>query len=133
MSQQNVEIVRAGFEAGNRRDVEGFLSYVGPEFELRSAIISGAEGKVYRGHDGARRWIADSEETFEEVRFEVSEFRDLGDRVLALGRVRARGRESGVELDSPTGWLCTVLAGKVVRVDGFLSREDALEAAGRSD
>jgi len=130
VSQENVEIVRQGFEAANRRDVEGFLTYLAADFELRSAIIGGAEGSVYRGHDGARRWVADAEESFEEVRFEMVEFRDLGDRVVALGRVRARGRESGLELDSPSGWLCTVRDGKVVKAEGFLSREAALEAAG---
>ena len=30
---------------------------------------------------------------------EISEIRDLGNMVLAIGRVHARGRESGVEID----------------------------------
>ena len=130
MSQQNVEIVRRGVEAANRSDLERFLIYLDPHVEIRTAIIGGAEGKVYRGHDGARKWAADGEESFGEIKWEVREFRDLGNRVLALGRVQARGRGSGLELDSPTGWLCTVRGGKLVKIDGFLSREEALEAAG---
>jgi ketosteroid isomerase-like protein len=58
---------------------------------------------------------------------------DLGDRVLVLGRVRARGRESGVELDSPLGWVFTVRGGKLAKAEGFLSRAQALEAAGLSE
>jgi len=130
VSQENVEIVRRGFEAYSRRDVDGFLSYLDAAFELHSAIIGGAEGKVYRGHNGVREWLADSDESFDDLRIESTEFRDLGDRVLVLGRIRARGRESGLELDSPTGWVCTVRDGKLVTAEGFLSRAEALEAVG---
>jgi ketosteroid isomerase-like protein len=130
MSRESVEIVRRGLEAFPRGDMEEMLSYLDPELEWHSAIVGGAEGNVYRGHEGFRRWYADSFESFEELRNEWSEFRDLGDRVLALGRVRARGRESGVEIDSPMGWVVTTRRGKVLKAEGFLSRDKALEAAG---
>jgi ketosteroid isomerase-like protein len=136
MSQENVELVRRSVEAIPRDvedDVEEMLSYVDPEGELHSAIVGGAEGNVYRGHEGFRRWVADSFESFQEVRNEWSEFRDLGDRVLAFGHVKARGRESGMELDSPMGWVFTVRRGKVVKAEGFLSQAEALEAVGPSE
>jgi ketosteroid isomerase-like protein len=130
MSEENVEIVRRGFEAYSRRDVDGFLSHLDPEVELRSAIVGGAEGKVYRGHDGVRKWIADSDESFIELVTDLSEFRDVGDQVLAFGHIRARGRESGLELESPTGWVFAVRDGKLVKAEGFLSTAAALEAVG---
>jgi ketosteroid isomerase-like protein len=133
MSQENVDIVRRAVEAFPRGDMEEMLSYLDPELEWHSAIVGGAEGNVYRGHEGFRRWYADSFESFEELRNEWSEFRDLGDRVLALGRVRARGRESGVEIDSPMGWVATIRRGKLLKAEGFLSRDKALEAAGLSE
>ena len=71
--------------------MEEMLSYMDPEGELHSAIVGGAEGNVYRGHEGFRRWYADSFESFEELRNEWSEFRDLGDRVLVLGTLRRGG------------------------------------------
>jgi ketosteroid isomerase-like protein len=130
MSQQNVNVVRRALEAFPRGDVEEMLTYMDPEGEWHSAIVGGAEGNVYRGHEGFRRWYADSFESFEEIEGEWSEFRDLGDRVLALGQVRARGRASGVELDSPMGWVFTLRRGRVIKAEGFLSRAEALEAAG---
>jgi ketosteroid isomerase-like protein len=130
MSQGNVDLVRGALEAFPRGDLEEMLSYLDPEVEWRSAIVGGAEGNVYRGHEGFRRWFADSFESFEELRNEWSEFRDLGDRVLAFGHVTARGRESGVEVDSPMGWVFTLRRGKTVKAEGFLSRAKALEAAG---
>jgi ketosteroid isomerase-like protein len=130
MSEENVDLVRRALEAFPRGDVEEMLSHMDPEGELHSAIVGGAEGNVYRGHDGFRRWYADSFESFEELRNEWSEFRDLGNRVLAFGRVKARGRGSGVQLNSPMGWIFTVRRGKIVKAEGFLSRDEALEAAG---
>jgi ketosteroid isomerase-like protein len=129
MSQENVELVRRALEAFPRGEMEEMLSYMDPECELHSAIVGGAEGNVYRGHEGFRRWYADSFEVWE-LSTEWSEFRDLGDRVLAFGHLRARGHESGVEVESPMGWVITVRRGRLIKAEGFLSRAEALEAAG---
>src|SRR5256885_14144543 len=107
MPQENLAIVRRALEATNRGDMEEALTYIDPDGELHSAIIGGAEGRVYRGHDGLRRWYAETEAIFEELTTELTEFQDLGDRVVGLGHIHAQGRESGVELDSATGWLFT--------------------------
>jgi ketosteroid isomerase-like protein len=130
MSQENVDVVRRALAAYEGGDVEEMLSYTDAEAELHSAIVGGAEGNVYRGHDGFRKWLADSSGSFEELRNEWSEIRDLGERVLCLGHVMARRRGSGMELDSPIGFVFTVRRGKVVRAEGFLSRAEAVEAAG---
>ena len=131
MSQENVEVCKRVFEAlGVRRDTEAGLRYIDPEAELHSAIIGGAEGNTYRGHDGVRKWMAESDAAFEELRPLEPEYRDLGDRVLMLGHFHARGRESGLEIDSPIVWIYTLRGGKLVRAEGFLSWAEALEAAG---
>jgi ketosteroid isomerase-like protein len=129
----NVEIVQRALEAYSRGALEEMLPYLDPEIEWHSAIVGGAEGNTYYGHEGFRSWFLESFESFDELRTELSEFRDLGDRVLAFGQVHARGRESGVEIDSPTGWVFTVRRGKLAKAEGFLSREQALEAAGLSE
>ena len=133
MSQENVDTVRRTLEAYEAGDIETMLSFMDPNGELYSAIIGGAEGKVYRGHAGFRSWFAETEVAFETLSTELTEFRDLGDRVLGFGRVHARGRESGVELDSATGWLFTLRVGKIVRAEGYLDPAKALEAAGLPD
>jgi ketosteroid isomerase-like protein len=130
MSEENVEVVRQALAAYARGDIEEGLSYLHPEGELHSAVIGNAEGKVFRGHDGIRTWFAELEETFDEMTTELTEYRDLGDRVVAFGHIHARGRESGLELDSPTGWVMTLRDGKVLKAEGFLSRAETLEAAG---
>jgi ketosteroid isomerase-like protein len=74
--------------------------------------------------------MAESAATFEEIRMQPEEFRDLGDDVLLIGRIYARGRESGVEIDSATTWLFTLRGGRIVRARGYLNPQEALEAAG---
>ncbi len=129
MSRKNVEVVRRSVDAVNRGDIDGVLALIDSDAELHSAIIGGAEGSVYRGHDGFRKWFAESTASFEQLETQLTEFRTVDDRVIAFGRIHARGRESGLELDSETGWVFTVRGGKVVKAEGFLSRADALEAA----
>jgi ketosteroid isomerase-like protein len=134
MSQENVEVCRRVFEAlGTHRDTDAALPYLDPEIELRSAIVGGAEGNTYRGHDGIRRWMDESDATWAELRLETEELRDLGDDVLLIGQMHARGRGSGIEIDSPIAWLCSVRSRRIVRSRGFLDPEKALEAAGLSE
>ena len=133
MSDENVETCRRAFEGVVRQDTEGALPYIDPEIELQSAIVGGAEGNTYRGHEGFRSWMAESAATWEELRLEPDEFRDLGDDVLMIGRLHARGRESGIEIESPIAWLSTVDGGRIVRARGFLDPQEAFEAAGLAE
>src|SRR5437763_15632200 len=130
MSEENVEIVRRSLEANARGDIEEMLTYVDPDGELHSAIIGGAEGHVYRGHEGFRRWYAETEAACEELRTELSELRDVGDRVVGLGQIHARGRESGVQLDSATRSVFTLRHGRTLTAVGVLSADASDEAAG---
>jgi ketosteroid isomerase-like protein len=56
--------------------------------------------------------------------------RDLGDRVLVFGHWRARGRTSGGESEQPGTWLYEIKEGKVVRLQTFTNRDEALAAVG---
>ena len=56
--------------------------------------------------------------------------KEHGDQVLALIRVRGRGRASGVEFDIRAATLWTFRGGRLIRGQVFPEREKALEAAG---
>ena len=103
MSQENVESMREAIEAMNRRDIEGVLRLwiQGPV----SAPARSVEGN-FVGIDGVRGWFADLVETFDAWQIHCPDIRDLGDRVLALGTIKATGAESGVETELPLrSWL----------------------------
>ena len=85
--------------------------------EARYALESllGGEAVVHRGHEGVREAFQAYSDTMASFRYEFSEFRDLGDRVVAIGRFRTRGRKSGVEAESPIAYVVDFKDGKVIR------------------
>ena len=132
MSQENVEAFERGFEAGNRGDIETLLEVLDPEVAWHSALhaLLAGEATVFRGHDGVRKMFRDLYEAFDEIHIELSEIRDLGDRLVAIGRTRARGEASGADVETPIGFVTEFKNGKAISVRGYLDPEEALEAAG---
>ena len=135
MSQENVEAFKRGLEAGNRGDIEALLEELDPEVEWHSALhaLLSGEQTVFPGHDGVREMIGDLNEAFGEIHIEMPEIRDLGDRLVAIGRTRTRGRASGTETESPFAMVTEVRNGKAISVRGYLDPNQALHAAGLSD
>jgi hypothetical protein len=89
MSQENVEIVRRAFaEMTIPGDPETMIAASGPGFEMHLTGVTG-EPVYYAGESGIREFFRDVAQSWESFRFEAMDFRDLGDRVLVLGDVRA--------------------------------------------
>ena len=130
MSQENVEIVRNGVAAWNRRDAELWLTYAAPEIEWVPAGPAAVESAVYTGYDEVARGLAAVWDTWEVFEFDESEVRDLGDSVLWLGHVKMRGGTSHVELDQEFALHSLLSDGKFIRVQAFLSWREALDAVG---
>src|SRR6202171_4299839 len=116
MSQTNVEIVKILMDAVNRRDIDTFAGLTTPDFEWFPVFAARVEGDVYQGREGIEAFLGEVDETWEEFRPLPEEYRDLGDCVLALGRLKTRGRGSGVPVDSPWGGIYDVRAGKISRI-----------------
>ncbi len=135
MSQENVELVRQSFEAFNRGGVEAVISggLWSPEV-VWDVSPSGVPGLgVYRGYDEVRSFFEDDwfqAFPFEEWEIEVDELIDNGDQVVAMSRQRGRGKTSGVGAELELAQITTLRDGEIVRVDTYLDRKKALEAAG---
>jgi ketosteroid isomerase-like protein len=132
MSQENVEQFKRGAEASNRRDIEALLNTLDPGVEWSPAfpVLLGGEAKVYLGHDGVREMFRAFYDALDEIHAEYSEIRDLGDRVVAIGRIRNRGKASGAATESPFVTISDFQNGKIVRVRNYLDPQEALDAAG---
>ncbi len=131
MSQENVEVARATMEAFQIRDIEAMLARWHEDAEWRPAISPGGlEGTTYVGHEGVRCWLAELDESWE--MFDVIEprFEAVGDRVLLLARVHARGSASGAEIDAPLAQVWEFDDGTVRRVTAFVTHAEALETVG---
>jgi ketosteroid isomerase-like protein len=132
MSEENVEIVRAGHETFNRRDLDAYLAVTDPDVEFTpyERVIEGLG--PYRGHEDVRRWWNEALETVPDFQVELDDVRDLGDLVLVRGRLRGHGAGSGAEFDRTYWGLFRCREGRVVWWHAFQSEAEALEAAGRS-
>jgi ketosteroid isomerase-like protein len=133
MSQENVEIAERAFDAFNRRDVDAFMECVTSDIEFNSAMSGTVAGGSLRGREGIEALFADIRDTWEEHRMVIEVIRDLGDRVLGLGRLEGRGKASGVSVDVPLAVIGDFRDRKVWRTRTYLDHGEALRAAGLSE
>ena len=136
MSQENVEIVRRVFEALGRHDTEAILSAYDPNVKVDFSggpLASLMGDNVYRGYDGLRKMVRDRYMDFERVEDDCQELIDAGQRVISLVITRGRGRSSGIDSEIRQYGVWTIRNEKIVRIDWFYSRAEALEAAGLTE
>jgi ketosteroid isomerase-like protein len=131
MSEENVERFKEYIERFNGGDVEGALRYAHPEILFEHRLVE-LQGEV-TGIDAVRDWFVDAINLFDRWTVHCDDFRDLGDWVLALGTVRALGKDSGVEVEMPFTVLARFKDGLVTDFTDYGDREKALEAAGLSE
>jgi ketosteroid isomerase-like protein len=128
VSAKDVETIREGIAALNRRDVDGIAATLDPDVEL-VPLRAVLDGSAYRGHEGMRRWLADMSEDWTDFEFALDDVRELGPgRVLVQATMHLRG-QSGVALDSPAAWLCDMRDGRVSRIRFYTDSAAALAAA----
>ncbi|MGA6947369.1 MAG: nuclear transport factor 2 family protein, partial [Solirubrobacterales bacterium] len=104
MSQENVEIVRRGIEALNRRDIDAWLEGFQPDVEAHD-LPTIPDAPVRRGHDDLRRWVEMMGDTWEEKSYyEPEEFTAADNFVLVAVRAHAWGRGSGAPVEVSFFW-----------------------------
>ena len=128
MSQENVEVVRALFEAWNRGDIEGFLANLSSDVE-GVPVGAALEGKVYRGHDEVRTWWQTQSEVWERLLICAEEFKQVGTALVVSGHWEAVGR-GGVDMSVPATWVFGFRDGKIACWQAYTSRAAALDAVG---
>jgi ketosteroid isomerase-like protein len=135
MSLENVEIATRAIDAWNRCDLAAFLQEWHPACEWRPAFPKGTEGtgSVFRGHAGITTAWRAVRVAWTVYRLDVDEARSVGDELLVLGNVFARGASSGIELESPWGAVVGVRDGRLISAWDWLSRDEALEAVGLAE
>ncbi len=87
-------------------------------------------GGTYRGHEGIKELLRLTDEVFDEFRYEVEDILDAGDSVVVLGRVYARGVQSGATGTQHGALVFRMREGLVVAYRSYLDRDEALAAVG---
>jgi ketosteroid isomerase-like protein len=128
MPQENVELVRSIYAAWERGDYSS-TDWAHPEIESVSA--DGPAPGSWKGLAGMAKATRDFLSSWEGYRPEVDEYREFDDgRVLVLSRFHARGKKSGLELQTKGASLFHIQDGKVTRVVRYWDRERALADLG---
>jgi ketosteroid isomerase-like protein len=123
--ETSVELVRSIVEALNRGDVDAMLARMHRDFEWRPLEASPI-ARVYRGHEDVRRYIEDWLSTFDDLRLDLENPTEIGDRVVADVHGHARGRASGLMLDSRFCQVWTVRDETAVAMEEYATREQGL-------
>ena len=130
MSQENVERLRTSLEY--------FVATGEPEWAVLDENVEVYDHDIldagdYRGLAGYARWLEDFGAAWSEFSLAPEEYLDAGDCAIAVFRLRATGAGSGVTVERQDAMVCTMRESKVVRIDYFNDRAQALRAAGLAD
>jgi ketosteroid isomerase-like protein len=130
VAQDDVEVVRRMLRAFNDGDVEAIVAECDHTVEWEEQSIPGVD-RLYRGHDGVRRWWATvGWEELGSIEGRLEELKEADDTLIAAVRFEGEGRSSGVRVQMHVHLVFTFRDGKVVRRQVFQTLAEALKAAG---
>jgi ketosteroid isomerase-like protein len=128
VSDANVELIRDALQTW-RRTGEPAWQLTHPDVEVLDHDIMDAG--EYRGHEGVARWLVDWATAWSGFTMDVEEVIEAGESgVVALIRIGATGRESGISVEREDAVVYEVRDGLIVQVDYYNDRAVALAAAG---
>jgi SnoaL-like domain len=135
MPQDRVELVRTligRWNAGDH-DPEDLPEYVDTQFELESPFSS-VIGEPYRGYAGLEQWARDLDEQFAEWSIGLDDIRQVGDQVITIATVDARGRASDITLQFRSASVFDFGSDdRIACVRIYLDVDEALKAVGLED
>jgi ketosteroid isomerase-like protein len=136
MSEENVEIVRRGLDAWNRRDIDDLLADTDPGIEYVNSPTAVEPGTRRGLAEVSAVWRAQWEILLD-ARFEVDRFFDRGDEIVVLGRLSRRMPQGDARIEDRFLGSWKIRDGRVVRTEvlgfGRAEVQAALEAAGLSE
>ena len=121
----NSELLLAGYAAWNRDDLDGYLELLHPDVHISTSGLFPDIASEYSGRDRAATFWRQMHEPWALFRIDVEHIEDEGDWAIASLRFRARGADSGVEVDMRFGMAMRVQDGLAVE---FLNRRTFDEA-----
>jgi ketosteroid isomerase-like protein len=125
-----MDVLRAQFAATNARDFARAMGYY-----AENVVLVVEEGFLhtgtFEGKEAVGEWFGDWFRAFgADYHFDIEDLRDLGGGVVYLFATYAgSGRTSGAEVSDRRAYLYRVEEGKITRIQFFMTRDQALEAA----
>jgi ketosteroid isomerase-like protein len=123
------ELAQRSLAAVNRRDFDALLPYAASDV-VYDTTPSGFG--VYKGVDAIRDFIESYWRAFDELQFELEEFRDLGSGVtFAVNRQHARPAGSAAPIEAREAHVTEWADGLTVRITVYTDIDEARAAAER--
>lgn len=132
MSEQNVEVVRAIYERFGEGDFRASVDLLDPHIVLLM-LRDSPMAEAYVGLEGVATATRELFDTWADLTVQAEEFIPAGDSVLVSVRQQGVGRISGVPTDEHYFTIWSFRGPKVIRIETFPERAQALEAAGLSE
>jgi ketosteroid isomerase-like protein len=134
MSQENVEVVLASFEAYNAGDLGAVMCFYASDVEVFPDPAVFPESTPLHGLNEFRAWVEEVDSAWVSPRYLTTEVLDLGgDRVLRRGDWGGVGATSGIETYSNITGVFTIRDGQISRAEYFFDHAEALRAVGREE
>jgi ketosteroid isomerase-like protein len=130
MSAENVAVVCNMVEAWARGDRDQARAAYDPHVVL---IFRALDAPVSYGIAAMEHALESWRRTFDDWRLEIEEAIDGGEHVIVVHRQWGTGKESGVPVEVSNAVVYSLRGSKIIRVETFESRAEALEAAGLSE
>ena len=131
MSQENVEIVRASWEAWERGDTEAAFASYDPEIAWDTGVGAWLEKRVYRGREEVQTFVQAWADSWQDSHWDLDEVRDAGGgQVFATMHEWGLGAGTGANVDQRRYLALTLRDGRIARVRMFGDRSGALKAVG---
>jgi ketosteroid isomerase-like protein len=127
MSQENVTVVQASFDAFNTGDLDAWATFLTSDVIWRPPD-GWPEPGPYIGREAVLRVVAQLREAWDSDTAEPTEFIDAGDRIVA--KFVSRGTGHGPAANMSMTCVYTVREGKILAFEFFRNHAAALEAAG---
>ena len=117
MSQENVDLVRGGYDDFNSGNIDGVISRLAGDVEWTEPGGGNAPSGTFKGPDSvANDVFAAVPQNFDEFQCIAEETSDEGDTVRVTVRFKGKAK-SGAELDTPAEHVWEVRDGKIVRFE----------------
>lgn len=100
-----------------------------PEIVLKPSGLF-PDSSETRGREGMLQFVPTQAEAFDLFQVEPLEFIEAGDRVVVPVRFGGRARHTGLEIDFSVVHVLTLRAERLLRIDIYGSKPEALEAVG---
>lgn len=131
MSAENLQLVRVVHDGWARGDFGVGSELYSADFawdQHAEAVEPGSRRGV-----GVRAALLNIFEVYDDYRVEAEEFIDGGDQVVVVVRNTGVAKTSGIELDQTFAFVWTVRERRLVRLQVFTDRDDALRTAGLTE